>query len=51
MSEVTRFIGKCGAEMVSAANSVKRSAANTKQDGKIVDAEKTITAMTRRSAS
>ena len=47
MSEVSRFFGKCGAGMASAANSMKRSAANTKQDGKIVDAEKTVRRMTR----
>ena len=47
MSTVSRMIGKCGAEMASATNSMKRSVANTKQDGKIVDAEKTISTMTR----
>ena len=33
--------------MASAGSSMKRSAANTKQDGKIADAEKTIQTMTR----
>lgn len=47
MNEVSKFFGKCGAGMASAANSMKRSAANTKQDGIIADAEKTIQTMTR----
>ncbi|MBQ9249519.1 MAG: hypothetical protein IJ179_04030 [Oscillospiraceae bacterium] len=47
MNEVSRFIGRCGAGMASAGGSMKRSAANTKQDGKIVDAEKTIRTLTR----
>ena len=47
MNEVSKFFGKCGAGVASAGNSMKRSAANTKQDGKIADAEKTIKTLTR----
>ena len=47
MNEVSKFLGRCGAEMASAGNSMKRGAANTRQDGKIADAEKTIRTMTR----
>ena len=45
--EMTKILGRAGAGMASAGNSMKRTAANTKLDGKIVDAEKTISAMTR----
>lgn len=47
MNEVSKFFGKCGAGIASAANGMKRTAANTRQDGKIADAEKTIQIMTR----
>ena len=47
MNEMSRFFGKCGASMSAAAISMKRSAANTKQDGKIAGAEKCITTLTR----
>ena len=47
MNEMSRFFGKCGAGMASAANSMKRSATNTKQDGKIAGAEKSIASLTR----
>lgn len=46
MNEVSRFFGRCGAEMASAMDGMKRSAANTRQDGIIVDAEKAIKRMT-----
>lgn len=47
MNEVSKWIGKCGAEMAAAGSSMKRSAANTRQDGKIAEAEKRIKTMTR----
>ena len=47
MNEMSRFFGKCGASMSAAAISMKRSAANTKQDGKIAGAEKSIASLTR----
>ena len=47
MNEVSRCIGRCGAGMASEGGSMKRSAAYTKQDGKIVDSEKTIRTLTR----
>ena len=47
MNEMSKFFGKCGAGMSAAAISMKRSAANTKKDGKIADAEKSIATLTR----
>lgn len=40
---MTKFVGKCGAGIASAWNSMKRTAGNTKQDGRIADAENEIT--------
>ena len=44
--EMTKLMGKCGAGMASAWNGMKRTAGNTKQDGRIVDAEKKIERLT-----
>jgi|GEM_PF-3205265 len=41
-----KFMGKCIAGMASAAGSVKTSMSNTKQDGRIVDLERRIAALT-----
>ena len=41
-----KFMGKCLAGMASAAGSVKTSMSNTKQDGRIVDLERRIAALT-----
>ena len=41
-----KFMGKCLAGMSSAANSVKTSMGNTRQDGKIAGLEKEISALT-----
>lgn len=44
---MTKILGHAGASMASASSSMRRTAANTRLDGKIVDAEKTISSMTR----
>ena len=44
--EMSKIMGKCGAGMVSAWNGMKRIAGNTKQDGKIADAETKIAKLT-----
>ena len=45
--EMSKLMGKCGAGIASAWNGMKRTAGNTKQDGKIADAESEIARMTR----
>ena len=45
--EMSKWMGKCGAGIASAWNGMKRTAGNTKQDGKIADAESEIARMTR----
>lgn len=47
MNEISRFFGKCGAGMSATAIGMRRSAENTKQDGKIADAEKRVARLTR----
>ena len=42
----SKFMGKCIAGMASATNCMKRGAHNAQQDGKIVDLENRITALT-----
>ena len=44
--EMTKLMGKCGAGMASAWNGMKRTAGNTRQDGRIADAESKIARMT-----
>lgn len=44
--EMSKIMGKCGAGMASAWNGMKRTAGNTKQDGKIADAESRIAQLT-----